>query len=374
LRLPDFSGIEVLEVLRKVNPDSIRILITAFNDFESAARAVNRVGVYHILIKPVEAGYVGSVIRTALEFQAAEWERAHLEARLLEVNRRLEQELKKRTAAAHKYSRDLARTRRDLENTFWELVHSSRFSSLGLMTGVLAHDMRNPLSVLSGQLQILEMKTPEGDPLANRVQTMARQVERIRELVDGVACMSQGDPRGQRVFRPGEVLEEALTLTRKLFSTKDLKVNQHNEATDLRVRGNFGQWVHVLYKLLEFIGSRIASATVEINISPLSAHDNRGNIAGLEERAVRLTLSYAEPALPAKIKKAISARRLPAQTDCSQSDPEVTAFYLCARILNQTGGRLQASRKNGKTVFTILQPVAVEPVKEREEVENLELA
>jgi ActR/RegA family two-component response regulator len=361
LRLPDLSGVEVLEALRKVHPDSIRMLITAFNDFESAARAVNRVGIYHILIKPVDAGYVTSVINRALKYQETEWERARLEARLLEVNRRLEAELKKSTAAARLYSRGLVRTRKELERTFWELVHSSRFSSLGLMTGVLAHDMRNPLSVLSGQLQILAMKTPEDDPLTGRIQTMSRQVERIRELVDGVACMAQGDPRSMRVFHPAEALEEALTLTRKLFSTKSLQVVRSDFPRDIKVRCNFGQWVHVFFKLLEFIGSRIASAEVEIAFAQ-------------ESDEVRLTISYPEPGIPSGIKRAISARHIPARTNRSPGDPEITSFHLCARILSNSAGKLQVSRNQGKTLFTITQPLAVEAEKVSEVVDGTVMA
>jgi ActR/RegA family two-component response regulator len=355
LRLPDLSGVEVLEALRKVHPDSMRMLITAYNDFGAAARAVNRVGIYHILIKPVKADYVTSVIRRALDHRETEWERARLEARLLQVNRQLESELKKRTRAARQYSRDLVRTRGELERTFWELVHFSRFSSLGLMTGVLAHDMRNPLSVLSGQLQILAMKTPEGDPLTNRVQVMTRQVSRIQDLVDGVACMAQNDPRSQRLFPPDEALEEALTLTRKLFSTRNLEVRREPGPGKVKVLGNFSQWVHVFFKLLEFIGSRIACAGVEVQVleSPEEA---------------RVLIRYPEPALPPRIKRAITAKRMPVR---SVSRPEVISFYLCARILENTGGQLQIYREKGRTVFAVVQPVAQEKVEAVEEAINL---
>ena len=51
-RMPGMTGIELLQNAKKISPDSVRILITAYADMKSAIDAINEGEVYKFITKP----------------------------------------------------------------------------------------------------------------------------------------------------------------------------------------------------------------------------------------------------------------------------------------------------------------------------------
>jgi len=65
LNLPDISGLEVLKEIRKVDVQSVVIIITAYGDISSAVEAI-KVGAYDYLTKPFDVEDIKIVINKAL--------------------------------------------------------------------------------------------------------------------------------------------------------------------------------------------------------------------------------------------------------------------------------------------------------------------
>jgi two-component system, NtrC family, response regulator PilR len=66
IKMPDLSGVEVLRAAKRIDPDIIGIMITAFATTESAVEAL-RMGAYDYLAKPFEVDELKIVVRNALE-------------------------------------------------------------------------------------------------------------------------------------------------------------------------------------------------------------------------------------------------------------------------------------------------------------------
>lgn len=71
-----------------------------------------------------------------------------------------------------------------------ESRHNQRLAELGAMTGGLAHEIKNPLStvglnaqLLQEDLQHLEIEAEERDRLVHRVETLHREVDRLRGIL-----------------------------------------------------------------------------------------------------------------------------------------------------------------------------------------------
>src|SRR3989440_11108146 len=83
------------------------------------------------------------------------------------------------TVAYRRYSRLQARTRQ-----------AERLAELGSLTGGLAHEIKNPLSTVQLNLQLLrEDVLPDNPPysrLVNRLDTVHRETGRLREILEDV--------------------------------------------------------------------------------------------------------------------------------------------------------------------------------------------
>ncbi|MGD9032131.1 MAG: response regulator, partial [Desulfobacteraceae bacterium] len=65
LNLPDMSGLEILREIRRVDVQSVVIIITAYGDISSAVEAI-KLGAYDYLTKPFDAEDIKIVINKAL--------------------------------------------------------------------------------------------------------------------------------------------------------------------------------------------------------------------------------------------------------------------------------------------------------------------
>ena len=84
VRMPEITGIELLQRVKAVNPDLPVIVITAYGTVESAVQAL-RAGAYDYITKPFESDELRLTVAQVLERQ-----------RLLVENRYLHQELEER--------------------------------------------------------------------------------------------------------------------------------------------------------------------------------------------------------------------------------------------------------------------------------------
>lgn len=66
-RMPGMTGIEFLESILTVYPDTIRILLTGFSDMNAVMDAINRGQVYKYLVKPWQNDELKLYIQNALE-------------------------------------------------------------------------------------------------------------------------------------------------------------------------------------------------------------------------------------------------------------------------------------------------------------------
>jgi sigma-B regulation protein RsbU (phosphoserine phosphatase) len=65
--MPDMNGIEFLKEARRLQPDSVRILLTGYADKENAIKAINEVGLYHYLEKPWDNDALLNIVRNGLK-------------------------------------------------------------------------------------------------------------------------------------------------------------------------------------------------------------------------------------------------------------------------------------------------------------------
>jgi len=89
-RMPGMTGIEFLESIIPVYPDTIRILLTGFSDVNAVMDAINRGQVYKYLVKPWADEELKMYIQNAIEIYNLRRENRDLAQKLEQANKQLD--------------------------------------------------------------------------------------------------------------------------------------------------------------------------------------------------------------------------------------------------------------------------------------------
>jgi signal transduction histidine kinase len=82
-RMPGMTGVELCEAARRLRPDTVRMIITAYSDVRDAMDAMNRGQVMRYLLKPWSNEALVEVLRTAIELFQLQRSAQEMELRLL---------------------------------------------------------------------------------------------------------------------------------------------------------------------------------------------------------------------------------------------------------------------------------------------------
>lgn len=108
---------------------------------------------------------------------------------------------------------ELERANEELHRAQAERLRTERLSTLGKFSSMILHDIRNPLSILKGQLMLMQLRLDEPERLAAHVAACLAEVARLERLASEFLDYSRGEIRlDMGVARPRELLEKVLVL------------------------------------------------------------------------------------------------------------------------------------------------------------------
>jgi two-component system NtrC family sensor kinase len=103
-RMPEMSGTEFLKKARALYPDTIRIVLSGFSDFDTVTKAINEGEIYRLIQKPWEDSELLSVVKDCLEKYTLICENKKLQEAIKKQNEelktfnlQLEEKVKERT-------------------------------------------------------------------------------------------------------------------------------------------------------------------------------------------------------------------------------------------------------------------------------------
>jgi signal transduction histidine kinase len=105
-----------------------------------------------------------------------------------------------------------------------QLRHNEKLSVLGLLAAEVAHEIRNPLTVMKLLYHSLDLHFPERDPRARDVQIITEKMEQLNRIVDRVLDFARrSEPRLAPVRLRG-LLEELGLLIRHKFVQQGIRL------------------------------------------------------------------------------------------------------------------------------------------------------
>ena len=193
LRLPDGSGLEILESLKEIKPEASFILVTGYASLETAVAALNQ-GAYAYITKPFNMDEVHATIRNALRQQRLLLENQRLVENLQLTNKNLADEVAER-----------ARTEEALAERSAALEAANK--ELEAFSYSVSHDLRAPLRSIDGFSQALledyvEKLDGQGKDYLTRIRAAS---QRMGHLIDDLLNLSR--------FTRTEMRREAVNLS-----------------------------------------------------------------------------------------------------------------------------------------------------------------
>ena len=162
-RMPDTTGVELLEKARYQRPKMVRMLTTAYSDLDAAIEAVNGGAIYKYIVKPWDISELEVTLMRAMEFFIIQSERDAL--------------LREKIWALHR------------------LMMTDRLIGLGLLASGLSHHLRNALAAIRAFLDL----TPEANIDVERIsnpkywlafyKTAQSRMRKITEILDSLGSV-----------------------------------------------------------------------------------------------------------------------------------------------------------------------------------------
>ncbi|TVQ25948.1 MAG: histidine kinase [Spirochaetaceae bacterium] len=127
---------------------------------------------------------------------------------------------------------ELEQANNELRATQRELLRSERLSTLGKMSGMILHDLRNPLSVLRSHAEMMLMHLTDQERLSQGLQLIIREADRMNALANELLDYSRGEIRLETGIVTGEELLDGLrsTMTARL-SGRDILLDLDSNLT-----------------------------------------------------------------------------------------------------------------------------------------------
>ena len=250
-RMPEMTGVKLLSKIYQINPDPIRIILTAYADLHDITAAVNQGHIYQYVQKPYKYEELQRILKQAVDKYLLLQENKKLIALLAEKNQLL-------TAANHQLIADMAlqqtleRQRRDSEI---RMLSQAKLASLGEIATGIAHEINQPLTYIQIILQAAGRDIDQGklnlEELAAEIKESTRQVQRITKIIQHLRIFGRADKGEMVELSLPALFNDTLILYRQKFRINAIALEITVSPNLPHICGNPTQLEQVFINLLQ---------------------------------------------------------------------------------------------------------------------------
>jgi len=328
-RMPESSGVQLLEKVRGLHPRVLRILATAYSDLDAAIQAVNSGAIYKYITKPWDPPTLEMTLKRGMEFFLVQRERDLLLSEKMFAMQRL--------------------------------MMTDRLISLGIFAAGLNHHLRNSLTAIktfidlapsklkSEMLDIEHLRNP--DYWHDFYGTVQSQVSRVVSILREIQQIPEPPPLPLAdAVLINDLLKTAVEARKPALDEKKLKVTLTTGQLS-PIQGNLAMLERAVNLLLE-------DEIINVNSGGHISISTENHSDALGTKGVRLIVSDDGPDLPVEALTCIFdpffvRRNQPEEYGLNL----LTVFFL---VYHHSGQILVKSSPTGGALFEIFIPFSSE--------------
>ena len=264
-------------------------------------------------------------------------ERRKLQQELKELNQNLEKKVIERT--------------KELKRTQKQLIQSEKLSILGQLAANIAHEIRNPLTIMSLSVQHVARKS-YNDFQKEKLQTIKKNIDRINKIIQGLLNFSRPS---RSIFTYEDINKVLLRLEPALGN-----INQKN----IRIIKKFNSSIPKLW----INSDRLEQVFINLALNAMRAMKEGGELyisTDYDSKREGILIKFRDTGCgiaEENFKKIF----LPFFT--THKDGTGLGLSICQMIINEHKGDISVESKIGKgTVFTIFLPLEKRKVRQKDE-------
>jgi signal transduction histidine kinase len=146
---------------------------------------------------------------------------------------------------------------RNLTALQWQLVHSGKMAALGQLAGGVAHEINNPLQIMLGRIQMIQMMAEDKKPagkgkLKEELNLVTEEVLRIRDIVRNLLDFSRQGKRETSLspMSMNDTVKDVLALLQHQLISNQVDVRLALEPDNTPILGNRNQLKQVFINLM----------------------------------------------------------------------------------------------------------------------------
>ena len=241
------DSIDGIEIAKQIKDDfDIPVIYLTADSSEETIQRAKITEPFGYLVKPVDNKTLITNVEFTLQKQVS-YNRKILET-LRKANDELEQRVKERTT-------ELSRTNQELRN---EIKHrkiaeealrkAERLATIGRMSTVLAHEIRNPLNSIKINSDILVETLDLPENKKRRLQIIQKEVNRLNKLLRDVLQFSRHSEMVFTEFNINNLIDNIYIQLKPSFDEKQITFK--NSTDNISVKGDFEKLKQVFLNLI----------------------------------------------------------------------------------------------------------------------------
>jgi signal transduction histidine kinase len=136
---------------------------------------------------------------------------------------------------------DNARLHEKIVDVEEQLRHNERLSTLGLLAAEVAHEIRNPLTVMKMLFHSMDLKFAADDPRARDAEIMSEKMDHLNKIVDHLLGYARSTEPTFNLVDVNDLLGDVLLLTRQKLRQQKIELARNFGEKLPQVRADRGQ-------------------------------------------------------------------------------------------------------------------------------------